>query len=558
MMIVPVLWSAVLKYSILKDSPAMCNGLPEETHDPAEVIERKQHALIKSLMNLTSTLDNLLTEMGKSSSVGTNEKGKNKSIIDIPISSEKPEVSAKDDSRKDKEAKKEARKAAKAEAKSKVASAPSSTAKSTALAASDRQWTVNEDKRTSETGQSLTACLPQTFTNFGSQGRVTRFVLEFLKVRKFRKLTVINLELGEIDLTFTVDDQPWVEALSRLSSKRNIAFKGAVVNDCKDPLTIVNSSLGEKFSVVSSCGTLNCRVTSWKLFGAALGIFSFAPNHSIQAAHQHRWLLKVESVLAGKSTKEDVVREASQFLSQFDALGSQFNFGIADICVDWGLQLSSAKQCRAVDEETEFSHVKLRSFCAFQLLHAAVLHIRSSPKRYQAWEIEMPFMHGTMPLRRTFYYLLQGKIKFRDDVQVFAMGFHRQPNEEQRGAREFVFWHWAQLQYKNPRVQLVKHIDTVITPFARAYLKDGREVLFDLEGMNREEIESRIATTLGKTELVMKREDLMEIAKLNPADFGSKCKRQCMCEVQGQHPCTALLQAPKYMTGKWRWNHNLI
>ncbi|KAK6057282.1 hypothetical protein COOONC_05205, partial [Cooperia oncophora] len=130
----------------------MCNGLPEETHDPAEVIERKQHALIKSLMNLTSTLDNLLTEMGKSSSVGTNEKGKNKSIIDIPISSEKPEVSAKDDGRKDKEAKKEARKAAKAEAKSKVASAPSSTAKSTALAASDRLWTVNEDKRTSETG----------------------------------------------------------------------------------------------------------------------------------------------------------------------------------------------------------------------------------------------------------------------------------------------------------------------------------------------------------------------------------------------------------------------
>lgn len=33
---------------------------------------------------------------------------------------------------------------------------------------------------------------------------------------------------------------------------------------------------------------------------------------------------------------------------------------------------------------------------------------------------------------------------------------------------------------------------------------------------------------------------------------------QCMCEVQGQHPCTALLHAPKYMTGKWRWNHNLI
>ncbi|KAK6750280.1 hypothetical protein RB195_002331 [Necator americanus] len=162
----------------------------------------------------------------------------------------------------------------------------------------------------------------------------------------------------------------------------------------------------------------------------------------------------------------------------------------------------------------------------------------------------MPFMHGTMPLRRTFYYLLQGKIKFRDDVQVFAVGFHRLPNEQQQGVRDFVFWHWAQLQYKNPRVQLVKHIDAVITPFARAYLKDGREVLFDLEGMTREEIETRIATTLGKTELVKKREELMEIAKMNPADFGSKCKRQCICEVQGQHPCTALLRAPKYMTGQ--------
>ncbi|CAI4225880.1 unnamed protein product [Auanema sp. JU1783] len=170
----------------------------------------------------------------------------------------------------------------------------------------------------------------------------------------------------------------------------------------------------------------------------------------------------------------------------------------------------------------------------------------------------MPFMHGPMPLRRTFYYLKQGKIRFRDNVQVFSIGFNRIPEEEQRGARDFVFWHWAQLQYHNPKVQLVKHVDTVITPFARAYLKDGREVLFDLESLSREDIEAQLANTLGKTEIVKKREELEQIVKLNPADFGSKCKRQCMCEVQGQHPCTGLLHAPKFMTGKWRWNHNLI
>lgn len=51
-------------------------------------------------------------------------------------------------------------------------------------------------------------------------------------------------------------------------------------------------------------------------------------------------------------------------------------------------------------------------------------------------------------------------------------------------------------------------------------------MLFDLEGMTREEIEAQLAKTLGKSELVVKREQLEQIAKLNPADFGSKCNRQ--------------------------------
>lgn len=170
----------------------------------------------------------------------------------------------------------------------------------------------------------------------------------------------------------------------------------------------------------------------------------------------------------------------------------------------------------------------------------------------------MPFMHGNMPLRRTFFFLSQGKIKFRDNVSIFSMGFHRLPTDEQKGARDFVYWHWAQLQFHNPSVQLVKHVDTVITPFAKAYLNDGREVLFDLENLTKEDIEKQLVDTLGKTELVRKREDLEAIAKVNPASFGSKCKRQCMCEIQGQHPCTSLLYAPKYLTGKHKWNHNLI
>ncbi|XGW31096.1 hypothetical protein V3C99_009784 [Haemonchus contortus] len=286
----------------------MCNGLPEETFDPAKEIEHKQHDLIKSLMNLGSTLDNLLKEMEKAVGAKKNEKGKKELVTGAPSSSENHVAVSKNDTKKDKEAKKEARKAAKAEAKSKVGTAPSSGVKSAAVGSSDRQWTINEEKTTSETGQSLTACLPQSFVEFDRKS------------------------LGDITLTFTPEDQPWVEALSNVGSKRNVAFKGVVSNDCKEPsTTTINTSLADNFSVVSPGSSLKCRTTSWKLLGAALGIFSFASNHSIQAAHQHVWLSKVDMVLGGKMTKEQVIREASRFLSQFDALGSQFSFGVADV-----------------------------------------------------------------------------------------------------------------------------------------------------------------------------------------------------------------------------------
>ncbi|VDL82830.1 unnamed protein product [Nippostrongylus brasiliensis] len=462
---------------------AVVNGLPEETYDPVKDIESKQHALIKSLMNLGATMDSFLKEIGKPEKSSAKEVKK----APEPSSSAQPGP-AKDSAKKDKEAKKEARKAAKSEAKSKIAAGAPVPGGKSGPSASDKGWTVNqlfqEEKQSPNSGQSLTACLPQTFVDFEKQ------------------------KMGDVALIITSSDQPWVQALSRLGSARGVAFKGSVSNSCEKPLTTL------------------------------------------------------EMVINGKLNSDVVIREASQYLSQFDGLGSQYSFGVADICPDYIVR-GSPEQRRVVVKEIGFFIV----ICIFVLL---VVVIPESVSR-------MPFMHGTMPLRRTFYYLLQGKIKFRDDVQVFAMGFHRNPTDEQKGAREFVFWHWAQLQYKNPRVQLVKHVDMSSTSMEKgtaprvavlnsSFLststeivsEDGREVLFDLEGMTREEIESRISTTLGKTELVAKREELMEIAKLNPADFGSKCKRQCMCEVQGQHPCTALLQAPKYMTGKWRWNHNLI
>ena len=79
-------------------------------------------------------------------------------------------------------------------------------------------------------------------------------------------------------------------------------------------------------------------------------------------------------------------------------------------------------------------------------------------------------MRGAMPLRRTFFYLEQGKVILRDDVSIFLLAYHGKPRPEQSGASEFIYWHWAQMQHKNPHVQLIKKKDFVVTPFAMAIL----------------------------------------------------------------------------------------
>lgn len=89
------------------------------------------------------------------------------------------------------------------------------------------------------------------------------------------------------------------------------------------------------------------------------------------------------------------------------------------------------------------------------------------------------------------------------------------------------------------------------------FVDDGREVLFDLEFKNREEIEEVLRVTLGETATSNRRKRLEKMFRSDQALFGKNCKRECLCEVQGQHPCTSLFMAPKYMRGSWRWNHNL-
>ncbi|KJH51889.1 hypothetical protein DICVIV_01968 [Dictyocaulus viviparus] len=257
----------------------------EDSYNPIKDVEKKQHALMQSLLVLVIPINK-------------------KQLEDVCISKSSTVSASKNVDKKDKEAKKEARKAAKMEAKNKASSTASKSAESALI---ERQWTIYEEKRANETGQSLTACLPTVFSNFEME------------------------KLGDVSLTTTSIDHSWVEALSYFGEARSVAFKGIINNNCKDASTTITVSEGDNFCVVSSEYSLKCRVSAWKLFGSAMGVFSFAAKHSLQAAFQHRWLSQMDLILDGKITKDTVVCEANRFLAQFDALSSQFEFGVADV-----------------------------------------------------------------------------------------------------------------------------------------------------------------------------------------------------------------------------------
>lgn len=49
-------------------------------------------------------------------------------------------------------------------------------------------------------------------------------------------------------------------------------------------------------------------------------------------------------------------------------------------------------------------------------------------------------------------------------------GYHSKPLPEQTGVADFIFWHWAQVQFKNPHIQMVREKDYCPTPFLMAFL----------------------------------------------------------------------------------------
>lgn len=132
------------------------------------------------------------------------------------------------------------------------------------------------------------------------------------------------------------------------------------------------------------------------------------------------------------------------------------------------------------------------------------------------------------------HYSLHGK-KYISDEERSKDRFN--------GMRDFYFWEMPRIQYKNPSVQIVRHLDKMPNPFIRCWLEDGSDVLFDCFHQSREEILQRLIKTLGKSRVVKSIESEKEV---NPALFGWQRPRFCMCEIVGQSPCPGTIRNEKF------------
>ncbi|XP_021370282.1 probable 28S ribosomal protein S25, mitochondrial [Mizuhopecten yessoensis] len=163
----------------------------------------------------------------------------------------------------------------------------------------------------------------------------------------------------------------------------------------------------------------------------------------------------------------------------------------------------------------------------------------------------MPFLKGRAAMRRTMRYLESKPLFLKDEVRVLTVHYNNgQPAS--KGAYDFVFWHLPQLQYCNPRVQIVTFKNLTPSPFFQFYFGNGEKMLVDLDSVPRDAIMSHLQNTICKSSAIMAKAWKELQAKDNQANFGYSCSRWCICEMPGQVPCSGVVELPKEMRGKYR------
>lgn len=162
----------------------------------------------------------------------------------------------------------------------------------------------------------------------------------------------------------------------------------------------------------------------------------------------------------------------------------------------------------------------------------------------------MPFKKGPAAWRRTLEYLNSGNLVFKEKVKICTINYH-DTEASSEGLRRFVFWHLAQIQYKNPKVQCVQLRNIVRTPFIAFHTWNSREhradsIMVNCYKKSEHEILDHCRWLVGKSDAQLELE-----AQKNEANFGTDCSRYCICLVEGQVACPRYKPLPHFMRGKY-------
>jgi small subunit ribosomal protein S25 len=161
----------------------------------------------------------------------------------------------------------------------------------------------------------------------------------------------------------------------------------------------------------------------------------------------------------------------------------------------------------------------------------------------------MPFKKGVAAYRRTLDYLNSGRLVLKDKVKICAINYH-ETEPESDGLRRFVFWHLAQIKYKNPNVQCVQLKNIVKSPFITFHTVEDDEkinsIMVNCYKKKEDEILDYCIKLVGKTVA-----EIAQETQTNQANFGEGCSRFCICQVDGQVACPRWKPLPLFMRGKY-------
>ncbi|KAF7233642.1 hypothetical protein EG68_11957 [Paragonimus skrjabini miyazakii] len=162
----------------------------------------------------------------------------------------------------------------------------------------------------------------------------------------------------------------------------------------------------------------------------------------------------------------------------------------------------------------------------------------------------MPFLKGgRLALTRTKNYLGSGRILLNDAVKIITI--HHVPGQDiSKGCDELIKWFLPPLQFKNPKVQIITLKNMCPTPFVQVYLDNDEEILVDCSFRKGSEIHDHLKSILGKPNHSPSIANVDAKPDDNPANFGIRFPRQCICEIYGQMPCSAHIGRPNPWPGR--------